>query len=198
MKYNLTDVRFGRLIALSHTYGGDWNVRCDCGVEKVCAGRDLRSGHTRSCGCLNQEARIARNTGDKHWVHHGLARQGKHAPVYTTWSLMLQRCENTKNPKFKHYGGRGIQVCEAWHKFAVFFADMGDRPEGLTIDRVDNDGNYEPGNCRWATKVEQQANRRNSLTHLTPAARRERRRAQRRARYHELAAQTQQAAATTA
>ena len=81
--------------------------------------------------------------------------------VYRTWNMMIQRCHNERNPNFKHYGGRGIVVCDQWRKsFAAFYADVGDRPEGKSLDRIDNDRGYEPGNCRWATQAEQRRNTR--------------------------------------
>ena len=80
------------------------------------------------------------------------------SPTYGTWANMLQRCLNPKNPRWSDYGGRGIKVCEQWVTFATFLADMGERPEGKTLDRKSPDGNYEPGNCRWATPLEQRAN----------------------------------------
>jgi hypothetical protein len=87
---------------------------------------------------------------------HGMS----HTPAYSSWEGMVQRCNNPNNKKYRDYSGRGIKVCEAWKDFRVFFADMGPRPDGLTLDRINNNGNYEPGNCRWATYHEQRINSR--------------------------------------
>lgn len=92
---------------------------------------------------------------------HGMARRGNTARVYDIWCGMKNRCQNPKTPDFKHYGGRGITVCGHWQKFENFLADMGEPPLGLSLDRYpDNDGNYEPGNCRWATRRQQKINTR--------------------------------------
>lgn len=90
---------------------------------------------------------------------HGHSSAGHRTPTYCSWQNMISRCNHGSAPSYPNYGGRGITVCERWRKFANFLADMGERPEGMTLDRVDNDGNYEPGNCRWADKATQAVNR---------------------------------------
>lgn len=125
-----------------HAY---WRCRCICGNEKVVRGSHLTSGNCLSCGCV----RRSRNN-----------RTVTNPREYSTWRNMLGRCEDPKHVKYPLYGARGIKVCMAWHDFERFLADMGPRPAGTTIDRIDPDGHYQPGNCRWATTLQQRHNRR--------------------------------------
>lgn len=124
---------------------------------------------TRKGQKLSAEA-IARRTAsryasDGYGVKHGMRR----TPTYNSWDNMTQRCKNPNRAEYGYYGGRGIEVCDRWALFENFLADMGERPSGLTLDRIDNDGNYEPGNCRWATKAEQMTNRRRSSYYDRPS-----------------------------
>lgn len=133
-----------------------WQCRCDCGAILNKEAPALRprgrfKGDRTSCGCA----------APAHGHSASKANGGKAKPEYGIWHAMLQRCENRKAAGYPYYGGRGIKVCERWHQFEEFLADMGPRPPGLSIDRFpNNDGNYEPGNCRWATAAQQTANRR--------------------------------------
>lgn len=132
-----------------------WECRCDCGKKHVAVGRDLRTGNTKSCGCLQQERRLAQRK----------TRVANH-PEYETWTGMRRRCENPRHKKFYFYGGRGIRVCSRWQSFKTFLSDVGPRPsEKHSLDRFpDKNGNYEPSNCRWATQKEQCRNtRRNRI-----------------------------------
>jgi hypothetical protein len=134
--------------------------RCDCGTERVVLLGSLRTGKTQSCSCLNKEILSER---DCTYSTHGHTTGDTQTRTYTSWSKMLYRCRTSTCHAYADYGGRGISVCERWLSFENFLADMGERPEGKTLDRwPDNDGNYEPGNARWATPKEQQANRRNT------------------------------------
>lgn len=137
-----------------------WYCKCLCGnITKALAG-NLKKGVTTSCGCFNKERTIERST------IHGHAKKGDITPTFLTWTGMLVRCQNPNTQNFKDYGGRGITVCKRWLKFENFLADMGEKPEGLTLDRKENDKGYFKENCRWAT-MEEQSNNRRSNHHLT-------------------------------
>lgn len=126
--------------------------RCDCGVEKLVAGTYLRHGKSQSCGCLQRE----RAPGAP--IKHGMAG----TPEYRAWQQMRQRCSNRRHVEWRNYGGRGICVCKEWDQsFQAFYEHVGPRPSSQhSLDRIDNDGNYEPGNVRWATASEQRRNQR--------------------------------------
>lgn len=158
----LTGKQFARLTVVSrapnnHRPNARWLCHCVCGKETVVYGCDLVSGHTKSCGCLQPEraSETARVTSKKHGYFG--------TKVYGVWSSMITRCENSNCPEYKNYGGRGIKVCKRWRRsFIAFLEDMGEPPSGLTLDRTNNNGNYTPSNCRWATRFQQTHNRRNS------------------------------------
>ncbi len=162
---DLTGKRFGRLIVLSacrreRVEGGTrprfylyWDCVCDCGTRKECKGEALSSGIVKSCGCL-------KNLLGQRSVTHGLTETVE----YRIWTGILTRCRNPHAKAFRLYGAAGISICDRWLDFANFLADMGARPSSRhSIDRIDNTGNYEPGNCRWATAKEQSNNQKRNV-----------------------------------
>src|SRR6185295_20173652 len=119
----------------------------------------LRSGNTRSCGCLSKEV-SAKLAAKLVKTKHGHAPLGNHSPTYVSWNCMLQRCSNPKATEYDCYGGRGISVCKRWKTFVNFLKDMGKRPACKSLDRINNDKGYYKSNCRWATVWEQAASQR--------------------------------------
>ncbi len=151
---DLTNQRFGRLVALARVPESDpikWLCRCDCGKEKAISRMLLRRGSVVSCGCYRAEWNKAAHT--KHGMYG--------TPEYVAWKHMKQRCEDPNCHAFPRYGGRGITVCERWQTFQPFYEDMGPRPSPQhSLDRIDNDGNYEQTNCEWVLPHVQARNRR--------------------------------------
>ncbi len=156
IKTDLTSKRFGRLIvkSFSKRINGKlyWNCLCDCGNEKVVFQSCLLTGGTSSCGCLKGR--------------RGTTHGGSYSYTYKAWRNMRKRCLQPNFKYYYNYGGRGITITEKWlgkDGYTTFLSDMGERPDGLTLERMNNDGNYEPSNCKWATMKEQQNNRRNNV-----------------------------------
>jgi hypothetical protein len=146
--------RFHRLVVIGRAendhYGSNWICRCDCGNQRKVRGANLRQGAVRSCGCTVREA------SSKRVRKHGLSNTSE----WRIWAGMRRRCRDERLPQYPLYGGRGIKVCERWGSFDNFYEDMGPRPStGHSLDRIDNDGDYEPSNCKWATQLEQQNNK---------------------------------------
>ena len=154
-KVEMTGKRFGRLIVIRESLQRlsgviAWDCLCDCGKIKSITGKSMRSGMTKSCGCLQAE------TISKLLTTHGM----KGSETYNVWVSMIQRCTNPKNSRYEDYGGRNIAVCQKWLKFENFFKDMGTKPQGLTIERRNNDLGYFKENCSWNTYLVQAKNQR--------------------------------------
>lgn len=166
---DMTGMTFGRLTVmalcatLAESVGARWTCFCLCGTTTVVLGQSLRNGATKSCGCLRGD--VARATAPIKTSTHGHARTSGHSPEYSRWRSMIRRCENPNQADYPRYGGRGISVWPEWRTdFTAFFLHLGPLPSPKhTLDRFpDQNGNYEPGNVRWATQTEQQNNRRNN------------------------------------
>lgn len=160
-KINRIGHRYGRLLVVEYAGVNNrkkhlWKCICDCGSEKITLGNYLGI-RTNSCGCLKEG-----NNPSMKFSTHGM----RNSSEYKAWSEMRQRCGNPNNDKYKLYGNRGIRVCPEWENFETFYADMGPKPKGHSLDRINNNGDYEKSNCRWATQTQQVRNR-NTTRKLT-------------------------------
>lgn len=151
---NLAGLVFGRLTAGEYIKPSKWSCVCECGTEKVVSSHNLLNGTARSCGCLKLDALIARRTS------HGMTNSS----TYVAWCNMKARCYYVKLSGYHNYGGRGIEVCDRWlNSFENFLEDMGERPSGLSLDRINTDLNYTKENCRWTDWSTQMNNQRRTI-----------------------------------
>lgn len=160
---DLTGRRFNRFLVLDRRENSKrslprWLCVCDCGTFKIVLGQSLTSGKSKSCRCYRDEVR------ERVFTKHGQSRQGKTTTEFISWVGILDRCNNVNNHAYKNYGGRGITICEEWeNSFETFFADMGMKPnKNYSLDRIDNSKGYSKDNCRWASRRQQNRNRRNN------------------------------------
>ena len=151
---DLHGVRSGMLVAVEYVGGSKWLCQCDCGNQNTVVTSEIKKGTTKSCGCSSKKIRAeSRKT-------HGMTNH----PLYAIWKNIHSRCYNKKDRAYPDYGGRGIRVCKRWHNIHNFIADMVIRPDRKSLDRINNDGDYKPSNCQWATPTQQQRNtRRNRM-----------------------------------
>ena len=134
-----------------------WHCVCDCGGNTITTTGNLNSGNSESCGCEKRDAWVRARTT------HGQSSREKRTRVYAAWANMLNRCTNPADAKYPRWGGRGIKVCKRWETFENFYADMGDPPDGYSLDRINNDGDYKLSNCRWTDVITQRHNQRRVL-----------------------------------
>jgi len=149
--------KYGRLQCLPFVVKWKILCRCDCGNEKLIYRYDITGGHTKSCGCFRNEQVVAAIQT------HGHSKRRQRSGEYESWAGIIQRTTNEENSEYRNYGGRGIAVCERWKTFANFLDDMGIRPKGFSIERIDVNGNYEKANCVWANAKTQSRNKRDSI-----------------------------------
>ena len=170
MRVDYSGRRYGRLLVISMVYAAGKDAKakcvCDCGAEKTVTAYNLKSGNTKSCGCYAHDSSVATGKAlgaafSKSSLRHGHTSGGRGSKTYISWCDAKKRCYNPANKRYAEYGARGIEMCEAWrNSFEAFLRDMGERPEGMTLERKDVNKGYEPGNCVWATLAQQAQNTR--------------------------------------